>query len=301
MTIPLIIDTDPGVDDAVALMLAAASPQVRLLGVTTVFGNATVELTTANALRLRTLAGFEHVPVAAGASRPLVYPYQPRGPSHHGPDALAGQAHLLPPPGGPPDALSAVALMATLLRQASAPVTLVTIAPLTNVALLLATHPETKPRIKRIVAMAGNLSGLPAETNVRLDPEAARRVLVEEDVPATVVPLEVTSQVTVDAAWVAELAAAGPRCALLAGIITAASRGHPMPLRDALAVLEAAAPGTLASTPMRVDVVCDHGVARGVVLADTTQASHKRVVEVARAADPPSIRAALLNRLRRLR
>jgi pyrimidine-specific ribonucleoside hydrolase len=301
VTIPVIIDTDPGVDDAVALMLAAASPQVRLLGVTTVFGNATVELTTANALRLRTLAGFEHVPVAAGASRPLVYPYQPRGPSHHGPDALAGQAHLLPPPGGPPDALSAVALMATLLRQASAPVTLVTIAPLTNVALLLATHPETKPRIKRIVAMAGNLSGLPAETNVRLDPEAARRVLVEEDVPATVVPLEVTSQVTVDAAWVAELAAAGPRCALLAGIITAASQGHPMPLRDALAVLEAAAPGTLASTPMRVDVVCDHGVARGVVLVDTAQASHKRVVEVARAADPPSIRAALLNRLRRLR
>lgn len=297
----MIIDTDPGVDDAVALMLAAASPEVHLLAVTTVFGNATVELTTANALRLRTLAGFEHVPVAAGAGRPLAYPYQPRGPSHHGPDALAGQAHLLPPPGAPPDPLGAVALTATLLRQATTPVTLVALAPLTNIALLLATHPDIKPRIKRIVAMAGNLSGLPAETNVRLDPEAARRVLVEEDVPATVVPLDVTRRVTVDAAWVAQLAAAGPRCALLANILTAASQHQPMPLHDALAVLEAAVPGTLASTPMGIEVICEHGVARGVVLADTTRASEERVVDVVRAADPAPIRVALLNQLRRLR
>jgi pyrimidine-specific ribonucleoside hydrolase len=80
VTVRMIVDTDPGVDDAVALMLAAASPEVRLLAVTTVFGNAGVDVTTANALRLRTLGGLGQLPVAAGAARPLVYPQQEPAP-----------------------------------------------------------------------------------------------------------------------------------------------------------------------------------------------------------------------------
>lgn len=190
MSVPTIIDSDPGVDDAVALMLAAASPELQLLAVTTVFGNVGVEVATANALRLRALAGLDDLPVAAGAARPLVYPRVQRTDSWHGSDGLGGRADLLPEPIGAVHHSGAVALMAELLHVAAAPVTLVAIGPLTNIALLLAAHPGVKSRIDRIVIMGGRLSGLPAESNIRSDPEAARRVLVEEDVPTTLVPLD---------------------------------------------------------------------------------------------------------------
>jgi inosine-uridine nucleoside N-ribohydrolase len=318
----MIIDTDPGVDDAVALMLTAASPEVQLLAVTTVFGNAGVEITTANALRLRVLAGLGHLPVAAGAARPLVYPQHQRAKEQraqckHGLDGLGGRAHLLPEPIGPLDARGAVALMADVLSAAVAPVTLVAIGPLTNIALLLTTHPKVKPRINRIVAMGGHLSGgPPAEFNIRSDPEAARRVLVEEDVPAALVPLDLTLRAAVDGAWLAELAAAGPRCAVLAGVIEhyrehrrkldrehgrEVSGRYTVALHDSLAVLEAAVPGTLHTTPMRLEVICDHGPDRGTVQADGGHGTGERAVQVALDADLPSINATILDRLRSLR
>jgi pyrimidine-specific ribonucleoside hydrolase len=315
----MIIDTDPGVDDAVALMLAAASPEVQLLGVTTVFGNAGVEITTANALRLRVLAGLGQLPVAAGAARPLVHPQRQRADSPHGPDGLGGRTHLLPAPSGPLDARGAVTLMADLLHAATAPVTLVAIGPLTNIALLLAAHPDVKPQIDRIVAMGGYLSGGPAaEFNIRSDPEAARRVLVEEDVPTALVPLDLTLRAALDGAWLAKLAAAGPRCAALANIIEhyreqrrdTAGRDT-VALHDSLAVLEAAIPGTLRMTPMRLEVVCDHGPDRGTVFPDTmvldtavADSDHDtggHAVQVALDADLQSISATILDRLRRLR
>ncbi|MGH3834730.1 MAG: nucleoside hydrolase [Pseudonocardiaceae bacterium] len=305
MNVPMIIDTDPGVDDAVALMLAAASPEVQLLAVTTIFGNVGVELTTANALRLRALAGLGQLPVAAGAARPLVYPHNQRTDSWHGPDGLGGRADLLPEPTGPIHHRGAVALMADLLHAASVPVTLVAIGPLTNIALLLAAHPEVKPRINRIVAMGGLLpGGPPAEFNIRSDPEAAHRVLVEEDVPATLVPLDLTLLATVDGAWLTELAAAGPRCATLAGVIEHCreSMGRDgVALHDSLAVLEAAVPGTLRTTSMPLEVVCDHGPDRGAVLTGSDRRANRHVVQVALDADLPTINAAILDRLRSLR
>ena len=308
MTVPMIIDTDPGVDDAVALMLAATSPEVQLLGVTTVFGNASVEVTTANALRLRALAGRDQLPVAAGAARPMVYPRQERSMCWHGADGLGGRADLLPAPNGPLEPLGAVTLMATLLRSAVVPVTLVAIGPLTNIALLLAVNPDVKPRIGRIVAMGGDLSGPPAEINtvefnIGSDPEAARRVLIEEDVPTTLVPLNLTRRAALSSAWLTELAAAGPRCAALAGVVEAAGKNRPGPmaLHDSVAVLEAAIPGTLATTPMPLHVVCDHEGHRGAVLAEPDQSAARRVVRVAHDADLISINATILNRLRRLR
>jgi pyrimidine-specific ribonucleoside hydrolase len=304
VTIPMIIDTDPGVDDAVALMLAAASPEVQLLAVTTVFGNAHVEVTTANALRLRALAGLGPLPVTAGAARPLVYPRRTRASCWHGTDGLAGQADLLPAPDGPLNPLGAVTLMASLLRSALRPVTLVAIGPLTNIALLLAVHPEVTPRIERIVAMGGDLSWphsgcTSVEFNIGSDPEAARRVLVEEDLPTTLVPLDLTRRAVLDCTWLSELAAAGPRCAVLAGIITALSehRQKPVALHDPVTVLEAAVPGTLCTTPMALRVVCDNGADRGSV----RQHTGSRVVQVANDADLASITATILHRLRRLR
>ncbi len=296
----MIIDTDPGVDDAVALMLAAASPEVQLLAVTTVFGNVGVELTTANALRLRALAGLGQLPVAAGAARPLVYPQDQRTDSWHGPDGFGGRADLLPEPIGPVHNRGAVALMADLLHAASAPVTLVAIGPLTNIALLLAAHPEVKPQIDRIVIMGGHLGGPPAESNIRSDPEAAHRVLVEEDVPTTLVPLDLTRRAAVDGVWLAELAAAGPRCAALAGVIEQCRKTtgrDAVTLHDSLAALEAAVPGTLRTTSMPLEVVCDHGPHRGAVVTGSGQ----RAVRVALDADLPSINAAILDRLRVLR
>ncbi|HET9116545.1 MAG TPA: nucleoside hydrolase [Pseudonocardiaceae bacterium] len=303
MTVQMIIDTDPGVDDAVALMLAAASPEVQLLAVTTVFGNAGLDVTTGNALRLRALSGLDQLPVAAGAARPLAYPRRERTGCWHGADGLGGQADLLPAPSGSLNPLGAVTLIATLLRDAAVPVTLVAIGPLTNIALLLAVHPEVKPSIERIVTMGGDLSGSEMEFNISSDPEAARRVLVEEDVPVTLVPVDLTRRATVDGIWLSELAAAGPRCATLAGVVDACGKRRPGPvlLHDSVAVLEAAIPGTLATTPMALEVVCDHGGHRGAVLAEPSLHPAHRAVQVAREADLSSINATILNRLRDLR
>lgn len=296
MTVPMIIDTDPGVDDAVALMLAAASPEVQVIAVTTGYGNAAVEVTTANALRLRKLAGLGEVPVAAGAGRPLVYPHRGRDSSWHGADGMGGRADLLPPLDGPPSPLGAVPLIATLLRRANRPVTLVAIGPLTNIALLLAVHPEVKPQIGRIVVMGGGFDA--PEFNIGSDPEAARRVLVEEDVPATLVPLDLARRAVLGSTWLSELAESGPRCAAVAGLIEAHGtlRHAPVALHDPLAVLEAAVPGTLRTTPMALHVVCNQVADRGVVRERTSGP----VVQVATDADMRSITATILHRLRRL-
>lgn len=314
MTVPVIIDTDPGVDDAVALLLAAASPEFELLAITTVFGNVELETVTANALRLRSLAQLGHVPVAAGADRPLVHPQAERAARWHATDGLGGCAIDLPEPDGPVNARGAVALMADLLAAASSPVTLVAIGPLTNIALLLAAHPEVKPRIERIVAMGGSLSGgntaassCAAEFNVSCDPEAARRVLVEEDVATTLVPLDLTLRCAVDGGWLRALAAAGPRGATLGRVIDhyharfrESSGRDEVPLHDSLAVLEAAVPGTLHTTALPLEVVCDHGPARGVLLTDRSRGDGGRCVDVALDADITALHDTILQRLRTL-
>ncbi|HEX2301462.1 MAG TPA: nucleoside hydrolase, partial [Pseudonocardiaceae bacterium] len=247
-----------------------------------------------------------------------VYSQEQRADFWHGSDGLGGHAELLPAPTGPVSSRGAVALMADLLLAAPAPVTVVPIGPLTNIALLLAAHPHVKPKINRIVAMGGSLSGgnasnnatdeSQAEFNIHSDPEAARRVLVEEDVPTTLVPLDLTLRAAVDSAWLHELAAAGPRCAVLAGVVehcherflTTTGRDA-VPLHDSLAVLEAAVPGTLKTTPMPLEVVCEHGPARGAVRHNARRGADGRLVEVAMDGDLPAIRAAMLDRLRSLR
>ena len=192
---PVILDCDPGHDDMVAIMLAAAHPAIELLAITTVAGNGTLERTTANARATCALAGIRGVPVAAGAPRPLLGSLH-TAPTVHGESALDG-ADL---PSGdeiPLAAEHAVALTARLLRESAEPVTLVPVGPLTNVALLLRLHPELIDRIAEIVLMggstgAGNVTPF-AEFNIWVDPEAAD-VVLSSGVPVTLCGLDVTHQ-----------------------------------------------------------------------------------------------------------
>ena len=163
MSVPIIIDCDPGHDDAIALLLALASPEVELLGVTTVHGNQTLEKTTANALRVLDLAGRADVPVASGAARPLVRELTVA--SHvHGESGLDGPA--LPPAAREAIAEDAVDFLTRAIAASPAPVTLVPTGPLTNIALLLARTGGAN--VQRIVLMGGVI----AEGNIRRRPSS---------------------------------------------------------------------------------------------------------------------------------
>lgn len=306
--IPLVIDTDPGVDDAVALLLALRSPEVRVEAVTTVYGNVDLPTTTVNALRLLALGGRPDIPVAAGADRPLVHPQPFRAKEWHGDDGLGGQSDRLPAPASNADPRDAVTLLTEVLSRSAEPVTIAAIGPLTNVALLLAAHPGLAPRIGRLVVMGGALGGgnttPAAEFNVWSDPEAARRVLVEESVPTTLVPLDLTMRGWVGAGWLDALGAGGPMGTVLAGVLQHYRRRYHdvygddgVAIHDAVAVLEAIAPGTLRTTPLPLEVACDHGPARGAVIADRVGSGAGRTVDVALEADLAAVHAELLRRL----
>ncbi len=195
--IPVVIDTDPGLDDAIAILIALAAPEFDVLGLTTVAGNLPLAVTTANALRLVEACGRGDVPVIEGCDRPLL-----RSPLHcgdiHGPDGLGDG--ILPPPAGAPLPGGAVDWLADRLRERPAgAVTICALGPLTNLAMLLDRAPDAASRIGRIVAMGGAVRApgnvTPhAEFNFLADPEAAD-VVIGSGIPVTVVPLDVTRQV----------------------------------------------------------------------------------------------------------
>jgi len=311
----LIIDTDPGVDDAFAIALAALSEDVELLGVTTVFGNVPLPATTRNALRVLALCGRADVPVAAGADRPLVHPPRRRASHVHGADGLSGRSSRLPEPPRGPDPAGAVSLLVSLLEAADEPVTIAPIGPLTNIALLLAAHPRIRDRIARIVIMGGGLghgnSTPVAEFNIWSDPEAARRVLVEEEVPTVLVPLDLTLRCAVDAAWLAKLAAAGPVGASLDALTPDYRASYRkvlgfegIALHDAVAVAEAIRPGILRTESFPIEIDCTLGPGRGATLVDRRATGQRAEGEVARVdiavdTDLDGLRDFVLHRLSR--
>ncbi|MBO2899747.1 pyrimidine-specific ribonucleoside hydrolase RihA [Aeromonas dhakensis] len=197
MALPVILDCDPGHDDAIALILALASPELKVLAVTTSAGNQTPDKTLNNALRILTLLGRDDISVAAGAPKPLARELIIAD-SVHGESGLDGPK--LPDPAFAPVAMTALELMAKCLRESPEPVTLVPTGPLTNIALLLAAHPELKQKIARIVLMggaagAGNWTPA-AEFNIYVDPEAADMVF-KSGLPITMCGLDVTHQAQV--------------------------------------------------------------------------------------------------------
>jgi inosine-uridine nucleoside N-ribohydrolase len=191
---PVILDCDPGHDDMVAILLAAANPAIDLLAITTVSGNGSLEAVTRNALLTCTHAGIRDVPVAAGCAGPLLGSARAAD-DVHGASAMDGAE--LGEPDVALDPRHAVDLMADVLRGAGAPVTLVPTGPLTNVALLVRRHPELLERIGAVVLMGGAVRGgnrQPlAEFNIWADPEAAD-IVFTSGLDLTMCPLDVTHQ-----------------------------------------------------------------------------------------------------------
>ena len=205
---PVVLDCDPGHDDAMAIILAAASPALDLVGITTVAGNQTLEKTTLNARRVCSVAGIVDVPVAAGCDAPLDRELTYAG-EIHGASGLDGVDWEEPTV--PLDERHAVDLMAEL-AAAHERITIVAVGPLTNVATLLERDPAVASRIERISIMGGAI-GLgnwtpSAEFHIHVDPEAAAIVLAS-GVPITLVPLEVTHRARATDDVIARIAALG--------------------------------------------------------------------------------------------
>ncbi|WP_189013119.1 nucleoside hydrolase [Paenibacillus marchantiophytorum] len=192
----IIIDCDPGHDDAIAILLAGANPYVELVAITTVAGNAEVEKTTVNALKVCELAGITHIPVAKGAGQPLLRVRQTAA-DIHGDSGMDGPT--LPHPQKSEEQEHAVDLLIRKLMESDGDITLVPVAPLTNIALAMRKEPAILGKIQEIVIMGGGTFGNTtpaAEFNIYVDAEAAK-IVFESGVPITMMGLDLTHQAIV--------------------------------------------------------------------------------------------------------
>ncbi len=286
---PLIIDTDPGVDDALAILLALRSPEFQLVGLTTVAGNVSVEQATANLYRV---LGISKPPaqllVGQGAAAPLQRALETA--THvHGTDGLGelGRFRLRGgrsryPPGAVPAGLPrAIEVWRLALARYSTSLTLVTLGPLTNLALALESDPQLVRRFQSIICMAGAVA-VPgnvtpaAEFNVYVDPHAARAVF-QAGLPVTLIPLDVTQQVTMTRDQIKRLTAntADPVCRFFGD-----ATGHALafaervegaarfPFHDPLALAAAFDPSLVRCEPVHLEVETEGAATLGATIAD---------------------------------
>lgn len=279
MPVPIILDCDPGHDDAIAILLAAGDPAVDLLAITTVAGNQVVEKTTLNARRICTAAGITGVPIAAGCARPLVQPLSVA-------DDVHGESGMDGPSFGEPtvDAVAehAVDLMYRTLTGHPEPVTLVPTAPLTNVALLLTRHPDAAAHIREIVLMGGSTergNRTPAaEFNIFVDPEAAD-IVFRSGLPVTMCGLNVSHQALVTPEVLARLDGLGTDlariCAELMTFFAATYRRlwgfAAPPLHDPVAVARVIDPEIVRCVDASVAVELRGEYTRGATVVDLHQ------------------------------
>ncbi len=276
--IPVILDVDTGIDDALALLFAVRHPGIDLRAVSCVVGNASVDQVVANTLYVLDAAGAPEIPVARGAARPLLAPAQDA--SHvHGSDGLGGFSR---PSDRRVAKLPAVELLRSQLITAAATgerITLVPLAPMTNIALLLRSHPEAAAGIERIVFMGGSVgpgnATAVAEFNTWHDPEAAAMVLAacgELDVPVTMYGLDVFLQVQVDGEDARALRARLDPGAQLAGALIDSQRSvfgtEAVTVGDAGAVCAVVDPQGLQTSRFGVRVELGSGYARGQTIVD---------------------------------
>ncbi|MFI9760620.1 nucleoside hydrolase [Streptomyces sp. NPDC051963] len=273
--IPVIIDCDTGVDDALALLFAVRHPGIDLRAITCVAGNTDVEGVVRNTLTVLEQAGAPEIPVARGAERPLIEAV--RTARHvHGEDGMADLG--LPAPSRTAVDMDAVTLLRREILASPRPVTLVPTAPLTNIALLLRTHPEVVGNIERIVFMGGAVAtgnATPvAEFNVWHDPEAAA-ILLTAGVPITMYGLDVFKRVLVPAADVQRLRKSSEPSLRMAGELLAHrdpdASGDPTPtggLGDAGAVCAVVDPAGIRTELLPVEVGLAPGPGRGQTIVD---------------------------------
>jgi pyrimidine-specific ribonucleoside hydrolase len=274
--IPVVIDCDPGHDDALAIALALARPELRVLGLTTVGGNAPLAATTHNALRVLALLGRSDVPVAAGADQPLVRALE-TAPEVHGDSGLDGAD--LPEPEAAPRPEGAIEFLRATLDASPEPVTLIPTGPLTNIGLLLRTYPGLAAKIRGISLMGGAMGAgnwtPAAEFNIWVDPEAAR-VVFRSGLPIAMHGLDVTHKALVGPADIERMEALGTRPARVFAdllrffaIFQVERYGTAdTPIHDAVAVAHVALPGLITTRRYHVDVAIDSDITRGRTVVD---------------------------------
>jgi purine nucleosidase len=286
VALPIILDCDPGTDDAFAISLALASSELEVLAITVAGGNVGLERTLPNTLALVALAGAD-VPVYGGADRPLLGAFVSET-RVHGVDGLGGIAL---PIGGEPSPGIAADVIRNILRDAARPVTLVGIAPVTNLALALMTEPALTAKIEQIVLMTGAWgegNATPAaEFNALSDPEALA-VLLACGRPVVLATLELTAQALCTPARLAALRAGGTRACLRALCDIQATvpfgprlGGAGAPLHDPCAVAWLIRPDLFATRDCAVTVDLGPGPGRGRTVIDRwgrSGASHNAIV-----------------------
>ena len=277
---PIILDCDPGHDDAIALLLAVASPELELVGVTTVSGNQTLDKTTANALRVLEFAGRSDIPVYAGADKPFVRKRDVA--AHvHGESGLDGPD--LPPPSRAVEQQHAVDYLADEIRRRNGKVTLVPTGPLTNIGLLFSLHPDARP--ERIVLMGGSIgegNRTPAaEFNIWADPEAAQRVFVE-GLDTTMVGLDVTHRALIKDEHTERMRSAGRVGSMVAELMDFYGRFHKSrypdldgsPMHDPVCVAHLIDPTLMEVHDAFIEVDCSTGPSWGRTNVDWRNREH---------------------------
>ncbi len=274
----IILDCDPGHDDALAMTLAVANPAIDLVAVTTSAGNQTPDKTLNNALRMLTLLKRPDIPVAAGAQVPLVKPLE-TAPEVHGETGLDGAD--LPEPGFLPQSLPAIELMARVLQESTEKVTLVVTGPMTNAALFLRTCPDlAREKIDQIVFMGGAM-GLgnwrpSVEFNIFVDPEAAK-IVMNFGIPLVMAPLNVTHQAQIMKEEIEQIGEiANPVGKAFYGLLNFFEQYHEnpkwgfkgAPLHDPCTIAWLIDPTMFKSDKMNVDVETQGELTRGETVCD---------------------------------
>lgn len=276
--IPVIIDCDPGHDDAMAILWALAAPELEVLAVTTVAGNQTIEKVTNNAIKVLTKAGRFDIPVAMGARQPLIRKLVVGGEVVHGSSGLEGP--VLPECGFAPSKLSALELLVKTLEESEEKITLVPIGPLTNIAALFITRPDLKEKIERLSIMGGGAymgNWTPAaEYNIWADPEAAK-VVFNSGLPIIMAGLDVTHKAYITREENEVLRAQGNEISVFAAeLIDYFSKYHyevegfpGCTMHDPTAIAALIYPDMFTSITCNVDVEVSGELTTGMTVVDT--------------------------------
>jgi purine nucleosidase len=312
MSLPIIIDTDPGQDDAVAILLALASSEFEILGITAVAGNVPLSLTEVNARKICELAGRSDTKVYSGAIRPMLR-LLVTAEHVHGRTGLDGP--VLPEPTMPLQQQHALDfIVETLMERPAGTVTLCTLGPLTNIGLALVREPRIASRIKRIVAMGGGFfeggnTTPAAEFNIYVDPQAARLVF-DAGIPITLIPLDCTHQALTTRARVEKFRKmtnkSGPAVAELLDFFERFDEQKygtdGGPLHDPCVIAWLLKPELFTSRDVNVSIECESELTMGMTVIDWWRVTERKAnATVCRGIDADGFFALLAERIAKLR